>query len=138
MDPTLAAVLGVLSRWLHVSAVIVLLGGVFYARTAYTAGGSPALAPSFRPAIWFSLAALIASGLYNFLTKASFPPHYHMWFGIKMLLALHVIAALLLLSGAGGGDAKRLRSMTGILVSGALVVAVSAWLRWISLHAPVP
>ena len=134
MDTILAAAVGVLSRWLHIASVIILLGGIFYARLAYSSGGGQALAPAFRPAIWFALAALIVSGLYNFFSKASFPPHYHMWFGIKMLLALHIIAALLLLTRPGGDEAKRARSMTGIVISGALVVAVSAWLRWISLH----
>lgn len=133
MDSSLAAVLGELMRWLHISSVVVLLGGVFYARLAYVGGGS-ALSPRFRPVIWVALVTLIGSGFYNFLTKSSYPPHYHMWFGIKMLLALHIIAALLLLTREGATDAKRLRSMTGIIISGAVVVAISAWLRWISLH----
>ena len=36
--------------------------------------------------------------LYNFLTKKSYPPGYHMWFGIKFLLALHVLSMLILLT----------------------------------------
>lgn len=133
MDPITAAVLGELMRWLHISSVVILLGGIFYARLAYVAGGS-ALSPRFRPVIWVVLVTVVGSGIYNFLSKSSYPPHYHMWFGIKMLLVLHIAAALLLLTRAGGNEAKRLRSMTGIIISGAIVVAISGWLRWISLH----
>jgi hypothetical protein len=136
MDPTLAAVLGELMRWLHISSVVILIGGIFYARLAYVSGGS-ALSPRFRPVIWIVLITLIGSGFYNFFSKSSYPPHYHMWFGIKMLLVLHIVAALLLLTRTGDSDAKRLRSMTGIVISGAVVVAISAWLRWISLHPAV-
>ncbi|MGH7248872.1 MAG: hypothetical protein ACREH9_12275 [Pseudomonadota bacterium] len=136
MDATEAAVLGELMRWLHISSVVVLLGGIFYARLAYAGGGGPALAPRFRPVIWVTLVTLIGSGLYNFFSKTSYAPHYQMWFGIKMLLVLHIVAALLLLTKAGMDDARRLRSMTGIIISGALVVAISGWLRWISLHPP--
>ncbi|MEO7145505.1 MAG: hypothetical protein ABI165_18565 [Bryobacteraceae bacterium] len=138
MDPIVAAVLGELMRWLHISSVVVLLGGIFYARLAYAGGGGvEALSPRFRPVIWGTLVTLIGSGLYNFFSKTSYPPHYQMWFGIKMLLVLHIVAALLLLTKPGVNDAKRLRSMTGIIISGAAVVAVSGWLRWISLHPAV-
>ncbi len=28
--------------------------------------------------------------MYNYATKASYPPSYHMWMGIKLLLVLHI------------------------------------------------
>ncbi|HLJ16542.1 MAG TPA: hypothetical protein VKV15_18730 [Bryobacteraceae bacterium] len=133
MGATLAAVLGELMRWLHISSVVVLIGGVFYARLAYIPEG-PALSPRFRPVVWVTLVTLIGSGIYNFLSKSSYPPDYHIWFGIKMLFVLHIVAALLILTSARPGEAKNLRSMTGIIISGAIVIAISAWLRWISLH----
>lgn len=132
MDPTLGMVLGVLMRTVHVGTVILLLGGVFYARVA---GGK--LAPAFASKIYGLVAALVISGLYNFLTKSSYPPHYHMWFGIKFLLALHVLSMLILLTKPSVEDGKRRRWMASILYSGAAVVVVSAILRWLTLNPAV-
>ena len=57
--------------------------------------------------------------------------------GIKMLLALHIIAVLVLLTMPGASDEKRRRWATGIAWSGAAVVAISAVLRWLSLSPVV-
>ena len=125
-------VLGVLMRWVHVTTVVLLIGGVYYARVA----GSK-LAPEFASKIYVLTGALFLSGLYNFLTKSSYPPHYHMWFGIKFLLALHVLSMLILLTKKSIEDSKRRRWMTSILYSGAVVIAVSAVLRWLTLNPSV-
>ena len=108
-------------RWLHIASVVVLLGGVFYARFAV---GD--LAQGFKPMAYGAIGGILISGTYNFLSKPAFPPHYHMWFGIKILLVLHIFAATLLYRG-------KTRALTGIVISGALVLAISAWLRWLSL-----
>jgi hypothetical protein len=50
-----------------------------------------------------------------------------LWFGIKMLLALHIFAAMVLYRKG------KERTLTGIVISGAAIVAISAYLRWISL-----
>jgi hypothetical protein len=128
MDPTLAAILGVFFRWLHIMSVVVLIGGILYARSI---GGK--LAPSFRTTIYGGIVALLISGLYNFLTKPSYPPHYHMWFGIKMLLVLHVFAVSILLTVPAATEEKQRRRMTGIAISATVIIAISAYLRWISL-----
>lgn len=142
MDPTLAAVLGILMRWVHIASVIVLLGGAAYARfvlapaLAHAGPRSPLggeLAARFRVFIFTAIGALLISGLYNFLTKSSYPPRYHMWFGIKVLLALHVFAVALLYGTKPVEEAKRTRWLSGIVISGAAIVAISAYLRWISL-----
>jgi hypothetical protein len=80
-----------LMRWVHITSVIVLVGAAYYVRRTRSA-----FAPEFRSTIYIAVAAAFLSGLYNFLTKASYPPGYHMWFGIKFLLGLHVLAALVL------------------------------------------
>jgi hypothetical protein len=116
------AILPLASRWLHIASVVVLLGGVFYARVAVGE-----MAMSFRPLAYTAIGGLLVSGLFNFLTKPLYPPHYHMWFGIKMLLVLHVFAATLLYRG------KR-RTLTGIVLVGAVILGLSAYLRWISLR----
>jgi hypothetical protein len=106
---------------LHIASVVVLLGGVFYAR--FAAGD---LAQGFRPMAYAAIGGILISGTYNFLSKQSFPPHYHMWFGIKILLVLHIFAATILYRG-------KTRALTGIVISGAIVIAISAWLRFLSL-----
>jgi hypothetical protein len=115
------AFLHVSMRWLHLASMAVLLGGVFYARFAV---GD--LAAGFKPMAYAAIGGILISGTYNFLSKQAFPPHYHMWFGIKILLALHIFAAIILFRG-------KTRALTGILISGAIVLAISGWLRWISL-----
>ena len=115
------AVLPIAVRWLHIVSVIVLLGGVFYARMVV---GD--LAPGFKTVAYAAIGGILVSGLYNFLSKTSTPPHYHVWFGIKILFALHVFAATILYRG-------KKRALTGIVISGAIIVAISGYLRWISL-----
>lgn len=126
MAETFHTVLGVLSRALHIASVVVLIGGIFYAR--FFAGFSE----RFRNWIYAAILVLTGTGLYNLLTKASYPPGYHAWFGIKMLLVLHIFAASLVACLREDG-ARRARLMTGIVVSASAVVVISAWLRWISL-----
>jgi len=133
----------ILMRWLHISSVVVLIGGVIYGRLVL----APALAPladqarketwdriaaAFRGWIMAAVAGLLASGLYNLLQKTNPPAGYHMVFGIKMLLALHVFAVGFLLGKPGVEEAKRTRWMTGILFSGLAVITISAYLRWMS------
>jgi hypothetical protein len=108
-------------RWLHLVSVIVLLGGVLYARVVV---GD--MVSSFKPIAYAAIGGILISGLYSFLTKASYPPHYQMWFGIKVLLAFHVFAVVILYKG------KR-RLLTGAIITGALIVAIAGYLRWISL-----
>jgi hypothetical protein len=115
------ALLGVSMRWLHLASVVVLLGGMFYARFAI---GD--LAAGFKPVAYGAIGGILISGVYNFLSKPAFPPHYHLWFGIKILLALHIFAATILYRG-------KTRALTGIVISGAIILAISGWLRWISL-----
>lgn len=115
------AVLSVSMRWLHIASIVVLLGGVFYARFAV---GD--LQQGFKPLAYGAIGGILISGTYNFLSKQAFPPHYHMWFGIKILLVLHIFAATILYRG-------KTRALTGIVISGAIVIAISAWLRWLSL-----
>jgi hypothetical protein len=130
-------------RWIHIASVVTLIGGFIYARFVL----APALATfpppegeavgaaavrSFRALLYTVLVTVIGSGTYNFATKASFPPGYQMWFGIKMLLVLHIAAAAILYSVRESGPAKRNRTALGIVISGLLVIAISAYLRFLS------
>jgi uncharacterized membrane protein len=144
MDPTLRAVLGVSMRWIHIASVITLLGGFIFARFAL----APALATlaepqrgtlgktvagNFRPLLYTVMLTAIGSGLYNYLSKPSYPPHYHMWIGIKFLFALHIFAVAVLYTIPDAGERKRNRWLNGMIASGLIIVAISAYLRWISL-----
>jgi uncharacterized membrane protein len=137
------ALLGILMRWIHIVSMAAALGGAIYVRLILKpAGGvlkpedrealSEAAAARFRPWAILIALALPASGLYTFFTKPTFPAGYHMWFGIKVLLALHVLAVLVLNTLPGRGAAKRMRAAAGAIVSALAIVAISGFLRWIS------
>jgi uncharacterized membrane protein len=144
MDPTLRAVLGVSMRWIHITSVVTLMGGFIFARFAL----APALATlaepergtlgkkvvgNFRPLLYTVLVTVIGSGLYNYLMKPSYPPHYHMWIGIKFLFALHIFAVAVLYTIPDAEAVKRNRWLSGMIASGLIIIAISAYLRFISL-----
>mgnify|MGYP005841793535 CR=1 FL=1 len=127
------AVLGILMRWIHILSAAIALGGIIYARWVAANGAPPdAVAARFRPWAVAAFAGSLGSGFYNFFTKGVYPPGYHMWFGIKFLVALHVLAVLILLALPGRTGEQRQRLMTGAAVSGALVAAAGAYLRWLT------
>jgi uncharacterized membrane protein len=135
---------GLLFRWLHIGSAIFLLGGALYFRLAVApaAAGLPAeqagqlydaMATRIRAWVWTACIALVVAGFYNFFVKASHVPRgYHMWFGIKFLLALHLISISLLAARAGVEPAKRQRWMSGAMITGLCIVAISGYLRWLA------
>ncbi len=144
MDPTVRAVLGICVRWIHIASVVTLIGGFIYARFVL----APALAPlptaereqvgsnavnSFRVLLITVLIAAIASGMYNYATKTSYPPGYHMWMGIKLLLVLHITASAILYAVRRSNEAKRKRTELGIVISGLIVIGIAGYLRYLSL-----
>jgi hypothetical protein len=140
MDANLSIVLGVFMRWLHITSVIAMLGGFIYARfvVAPVAASSEIagrMAAQFRPMLYTTLATVLISGLYNYLTKPSYPPHYHMVIGIKFLFALHIFAAAVLYTLPQTAASKRMRQLTGLVISGLIVVLISADLRWMTMSA---
>ena len=131
MDPIFIA--GLASRWLHISSAITLLGGMFYALNLARAGApSKSAADGFRPGVAVLLILLLASGLFNLLHKVNTPPGYHMIFGVKFLLFLHVAAVSFIATQPGAFASKRTRQLTGVVISGFVIVALSAYLRAIS------
>lgn len=145
MDPTLRAALGVCMRWIHIVSVVTLIGGFIYARFVL----APALAalPSdtreltglnaakaFRPLLLVVIVTVFGSGLYNYATKATFPPGYNMWMGIKLLFVLHIFASAILYSVRQSNEAKRKRTELSIVISGLAVIGIAAYLRHLSLQ----
>ena len=139
----------IISRWLHLAAAAIAVGGLVYARFVL----SPALetlgeedrarvleklSARLRPLAVGVIIALVASGSYNLLRvlEAGVDSSYHLVFGIKFLLAAHVFAMLYLVamppSGDSVRDAKRPRLMLGAVISGLIILALGAYLR--TLH----
>jgi len=132
--------LAVLMRWLHIASMTFIAGGALYSRFILI----PAMegmaesdktklgdrvAGALRPWMLGAVVALLASGLFNLLRKENLPPGYHMIFGIKALLALHVIGVAVMLGKPGVAPAKRARWVTGIAISSLIILALSAYLR---------
>ena len=134
--------IAVFFRILHIFSAITLLGGVLAWRFAAIPAESTlanetraklgnAAAAAWRPWVLFAVAGLLVSGLWNFLHKTGLTPVYHAIFGIKVLLALHVFAAAIL--AARPDNARRKRQLTGVVVSGVIIVILSAVLRGLTL-----
>ncbi len=128
----MAELIPLLSRWTHVTSAIFLAGGLLFARVILRGRWTPEMAAAFQPWAWRLSALLAISGLYNFLLKAHTPKPYHMLFGIKVLLALHVMAIAILLGREGTPEAKSKRWLTGVVASGLAITAISAVLRHLS------
>jgi uncharacterized membrane protein len=136
------AVLTIFMRFLHIVSAITLVGGALTWRYAAIPAMAPlaedtrsklgdAIAAAWRPFVLSAIAGVLISGIFNFLRKTGLTPAYHAVFGIKMLLALHVFAVLFIATRAH--NPKRSRQLTGVAISGVIIVILSAVLRWLTL-----
>lgn len=81
---------------------------------------------------WRGLAAaaallLAATGAHNFMTRMkSPPPGWHALIGIKILLALHVIAMVFLLARGGTPEQER-RWRLGALITAAVTMGIGLY-----------
>jgi len=134
----MAEALNVIMRWLHISSVVTLIGGILFGRLVVWPGLQPlakdareplerAVAGRFRPLVLAAIGGLLISGLYNILSNPGHTPRYHMLLGLKMLLVLHVFAVSVLVTQPR--NERRGRMMTGTLISGLVIIAISAYLR---------
>jgi uncharacterized membrane protein len=136
--------LNILMRVLHILSAMVLAGGAVAWLCAAIPANDPlsdetrrkvgdAMARAWRPFVLLGTIGILVSGTYNFVAKSRrmvLPASYHAFFGIKVLLALHVIAALLLATRPG--NEKRSRQLIGVVFSAMLIVVCSAVLRWLT------
>lgn len=146
MDGNFLAAAGIFMRWLHIISVVTMVGGFIFARYM-VAPALAALTPSaagtfstgmivrFRPVLYGALGGVLVSGLYNYLTKASYPPHYHAVIGVKFLLVLHVFAASVLYTMPNVAEASRVRKLNGLVFSSVAIILLSAVLRYLTLSA---
>ena len=142
--------LDILSRFLHILAAVWATGSLIY--TCFVL--SPAvqamaederarllgrISQGLRPLAISTIVVSLITGLYNFyrILQGGVAPGYHMAFGIKFLLALHVLSMLYMLSKPPGAnpqrDAKRSRLALGALISAVIIVAIGAYLRTLHL-----
>lgn len=70
---------------------------------------------------------LVVTGAHNFMTRMkSPPPGWHALIGIKILLALHVIAMVFLLA-RGGSPVQERRWRLGALISAAVTMGIGLY-----------
>jgi uncharacterized membrane protein len=135
--------LNVIMRWLHISSVVVLVGGVLYARLVIAPALASlatqdqerlgaAMAARYRSLLYLAMLFLLGTGIYNFFMNLGRGPLYQSLLGIKLLLVLHVFAVGSLI--VKPKNAKRARQMTGLLISGLIIIAISAVLRQLHLN----
>ncbi|MBV9669549.1 MAG: hypothetical protein JOZ43_01215 [Acidobacteriales bacterium] len=143
---TAGLLLHIISRFIHIASVILLLGGVAYARQVLvpSLNGLPddlrkqaanIAQDRFRRTLYTLLMLIIVSGFYNFFTYAG-PRHsrdYQIWFGVKMLLVAHILATSILWATSRYGDiavsGKTGRRAASLTIAGLIIVAISAYLR---------
>jgi hypothetical protein len=120
-------VLEVASRALHILSVVMLLGSAFYIR--FVEEGME------RIPAWYVLlptVTILATGFYQFwltIQSGTVDKGWHITFGIKFLFVLHILAISLLQLRNQADEQKRKRWMNSIVLSGVLVVILSATLR---------
>jgi hypothetical protein len=118
------------ARVAHILSAILILGGLFYAWNLSKHNLLPAEPDKgFRPAIWVLILVQFITGAYNLMLRMPVPKEYHMLFGVKFLLVLHIAAVSILLVKPSTTPEKRARMLQGLAGSGILVVVISAALR---------
>lgn len=121
----------VLLRWLHLFPVIFIVGGALGA--AFLT--SPPMQSLNRNFVLLGTLAIVGSGLTNLMLKMStLPKGYHMWFGIKFLLALHILTMVFLMTKPDATQDKRRKWGVLALIPTVIVVGISGYLRYLSTH----
>jgi xanthine/uracil permease len=124
-------ILAILARWIHIASIVVLLGGSVFAWMA-AAEGRNLPWEKWKRVVRAAVILAAVSGIRNLLVKGAVPPGYHAIFGIKFLLALHVLAVGLIAAKPDMDGARRKRLLGGVVASGMVTVLLSAYLRWLA------
>lgn len=141
--------LPLVSRWLHIFGAIFLLGGAFYLRAAVMPAAAEVLdaethaklragiTARWRKYIHILIAALLITGLYNFMAVTRFEHDgqsaYHMLFGIKFLLAIAIFGLASMLAGKKA-ISQKLQEKAGLWVGvtillGAATVMIAGYMK---------
>jgi hypothetical protein len=141
--------LAVLIRFVHIGSVAGLVGAALYARLAALPALN-ALPPTermqaakgaqvkFRGILYTLLLLIILSGIYNYVGGQPHGSRWQMWFGIKMLLVLHILASAILWaispSDTAAAEAKNKRRLAGMAISGFLAILIANYMHYLTLH----
>src|SRR5271166_6463874 len=129
-------VLNITMRWLHISSMTVLVGGLLFLWIGFDEGDgavSTRAAGAYKPLFFAASALVVISGVYNFVWKMNhtlLTPAYHAVIGVKFLLVLHVLTAGFLATRVS--NPKRRRQAAGAAITGFVILALSAVLRKLS------
>ena len=126
-----------LALWLHIAAAAVLVGGALYARLAIQAAAATqapeeaanitdAAAARFRAWVIAAIAVLLITGVYNYLQTGAHSTRYHILLAVKLLLALHVFASVLL--ALRPKNPRRGRPLAGAGISGVAIILIAVYL----------
>ncbi|MFQ5495709.1 MAG: hypothetical protein ACE5EX_10055 [Phycisphaerae bacterium] len=147
-----------LSRWLHIGAAIVAIGGTVFLRVALLPGAEgvldaeehqrlhAAVRKRWSRFVHGSIAVLLITGAVNFLLLAM-PPKvepmpYHAIFGLKFFAALAIFFLATALTGKSPAFARlrqdRPKWLTAVIILGALVVLLSGLLNQVRTHTHPP
>lgn len=131
-------------RWIHLVSVVVLIGGLLYARyvaapalDALTKGGHAVMAAKltarFRLYLRVSAILLLVTGLFGFISKGEVPLQYQLLFWVKMVISAYIIVVSYVIA-ANPGPRERTRNylMASVVVCGLVAVLISNYLRFIS------
>ena len=139
-------VVNLVSRWLHVTSAVVLLGGFFFFLLAVEPAlrGKPEgdslagdIRHRFKRVAHTAIGLLLTTGFYNYLgvaaskaRTAGIAAEYHGVMGMKILLGLAVIGiSILLLSPVRLSTVSRSRWLLANVAAGLAVLAAGAFLR---------
>jgi len=106
-----------MARVVHIAGAVALIGGLFRSNGPLVTAGI--------------VAAMFLTGIYNLMNRmaAGVPKEFHMVFGLKFLLVLHIAAVSILAAKESTAPDKRARMLKGVMMSGFVVIALSAALR---------
>lgn len=108
--------MGDLLLYLHLAAAAVLFAMILFDKVK-----------AWRGVAVIASLLLLLTGAHNFMTRmAGAPKGWHAFVGIKILLALHVIAVIFLLA-RGATPEKEARWRKSIIVTGGLVMAIGLY-----------
>ena len=135
--------INVIMRWLHITSVLMLIGSLLFARLVLVPAMAALPAPEqdtlgdaifarYRGFLYLAMLLLTGTGIYNMVMNLGRGKLYQSLLGIKMLLVLHVFAVGSLI--VKPKNAKRSRQITGIIISGLIILAISAILRQLHLN----
>ena len=114
---------------IHIVMAMLIAGGGLAA--IFSRGATISVLP--RRSAMIGIVLLTLTGINNFTVRLAtgVPKGYHMWFGIKFLLALHILTMTFILSGPNHTPEKRARLLKGVGISAIAVVLISVYLNYL-------